>query len=130
VVNVLLSIALIGPFGLAGVAIGTLAPVLVSAVLVIFPRACRRVGLPASAVLRQAVWPTIWPAVGLTAVIWVGLPFAGSRLLGLAALLVVAGLVYEALFIGLAISPGERRIYWSKLSQLTGVGVARPAAAA
>ena len=107
VVNVLLSVVLIGPFGLAGVAVGTLVPVVVSGALVIFPRACRRVGLPVSTVLRQAVWPAIWPAVGLTAVIMVGLPFAGSRLGGIGALLVLAGLVYEALFVGFAIAPGR-----------------------
>ena len=129
VVNVLLSVVLIGPFGLAGVAVGTLLPVVVAGAVVIFPRACRRVGLPASTVLRQAVWPALWPAVGLTAVIWVGLPYAGSRLVGIGALLVLAGLVYEALFVAFAVSPGERRIYWSKLSQLAGRDVARPAAA-
>ena len=128
-VNVPLSVVLIGPFGLAGVAIGTLVPVVVAGALVIFPHACRRVGLPASTVLRQAVWPAIWPVVGLIAVIEVGLPFAGSRLGGLGALLVLAGLVYEALFVSFAIAPEERRIYWSKLSQLTRRDAARPAAA-
>jgi O-antigen/teichoic acid export membrane protein len=129
VVNVLLSVALIHPFGLAGVAVGTLVPVVISGALVIFPRACRRVGLPVSAVLRQAVWPAIWPAVGLTAVIMVGLPFAGSRLGSIGALLVLAGIVYEALFVGFAIAPGQRRTYWSKLIQLAGRDAARPAAA-
>jgi hypothetical protein len=80
-------------------------------------------------VLRQAVWPAIWPAVGLVAVLWVGLPFAGSRLAALGALLILAGLVYEALFVGLAISPRERRTYWSKLVQLARRDVARQAAA-
>jgi O-antigen/teichoic acid export membrane protein len=129
VVNVLLSVVLIGPFGLAGVAVGTLVPVVVSGVFVTFPRACRRVELSSSTVLRQAVWPAIWPAVGLIAVIWLGLPFAGSRLLGLGALLILAGLVYQALFVGFAISGRERRVYWSKLVQLAGRDMARPAAA-
>ena len=129
VVNVLLSVLLIGPFGLAGVAIGTFVPVVVSGALVIFPHACRRVGLPASTVLRQAVWPAMWPAVGLTAVIWAGLPFAGTRLVGIATVLVIAGLVYEALFVAFAISPAERRMYWSKLTELAGRDVAAPAAA-
>ena len=76
---------------------------------------------------RQAVWPAVWPAAGLAAVIWVGRPFAGSTLPGLAALLVVAGLVYEALFVGLAISPGNAASTgrsWgnSRVAELAGAG--------
>jgi hypothetical protein len=37
--------------------------------------------------------------------------------------------VYEALFIGLAISPRQRGIYWTKLGQLAGRGWRAPAAA-
>jgi O-antigen/teichoic acid export membrane protein len=129
IANILLSIILIGPFGLAGVAIGTLVPVAASAAFVLFPRACARVGVPLWTALRHAVWPAVWPAAGLVGVVWAGHRYAGSTLAGLAALLVVAGLVYQALFLGLAISAGERRVYWSKLSQLAGRRWRAPAAA-
>jgi O-antigen/teichoic acid export membrane protein len=129
IANILLSIALIGPLGLAGVAIGTLVPVTVSAIFVIFPKACARVGLPVWTAVRQAVWPATWPSAGLAAVIWAGRPLAGSTLGGLALLLVVAGLAYQALFLGIAISAEERRIYWSKLGQLAGRRWRAPAAA-
>ena len=129
IVNVLLSIALVGPLGIAGVAIGTLVPVSVGIAFVLFPRACARVGISAWDMLRHAIWPAIWPTVGLAGVLWVGQPFAGARLSGLAALLVVGGLVYEALFVGIAIPEAERRVYWSKLGQLARRRWREPAAA-
>ena len=107
IANILLSILLIGPMGLAGVAIGTLLPVLTTSAFVLFPSACARVGVPVWTALRVAVWPAIWPAAGLIAVVWAGRPLAGSTLFGLAALLVVAGSIYVALFLGVAISEGN-----------------------
>ena len=127
--NLLLSITLAKPLGLAGVALGTLVPVTTAAVLVVIPSACARVGVSVWTLWKQAVWPAVWPVAGLAAVIWGGRPFAGPTLPGLAALLVVAGLVYEALFIGLAISARQRGIYWTKLGQLAGRGWRAPAAA-
>jgi len=129
IVNVLLSIALVGPLGIAGVAIGTLLPVTVGIAFVLFPRACVRVGVSARDMVRQAIWPAVWPALGLVAVLWVGSPLAGTRLSGLAVLLVIAGLVYQALFLGLAIPVAERRVYWSKLGQLARRRWREPAAA-
>jgi O-antigen/teichoic acid export membrane protein len=129
ITNILLSIVLIRPMGLAGVALGTLLPVLTTSAFVLFPSACARVGVPVGTAFRIAVWPAIWPAAGLIAVIWAGRPLAGSTLFGLAALLVVAGSIYLALFLGVAISRGERRVYWSKLMQLAGRGWRAPAAA-
>ncbi len=129
VANLLLSIALVKPLGLTGVALGTLIPLTTAAVAVVIPSACARVGVSVWTMWRQAVWPAVWPAAGLAAVVWAGWPFAGSTLPGLAGLLVVAGLVYQALFVGVAIPARQRSIYWSKLSQLAGRGWRAPAAA-
>ena len=118
VVNVLLSVALLPHLGLTGVALGTLVPVASAATFVLFPAACRRVGLPMTTALREAVWPAAWPAVGMAAVLLAGRSLHPSSLGALAAQLVVAGLVYEALFFGLAIPPGERRFYWAKAMQI------------
>ena len=93
VTNLLLSIALVKPLGLSGVALGTLVPLTIAAAFVVIPRACARVGVSVWTMWWHAVWPAAWPAAGLAAVIWVGRPFAGPTLPGLAALLVVAGLV-------------------------------------
>jgi O-antigen/teichoic acid export membrane protein len=118
VVNVLLSIALIRPFGLIGVALGTLMPVTLSGALVIYPAACRRVGLPIGRSLVQAVWPAAWPSIVMIAVLWLGQRMPPTRLIEVALHLAVAGLVYVGLFFGLAIGSQERRFYWTKLRSL------------
>ena len=109
------------PLGLAGVGIGTLVPVTIAAVFVQFPAACARVGVSAWTVCRQAVWPAVWPVTGLLAVVWLGRPYVASSLPGLGALLVAGGLAYAALFVGCALPGAERRVYWTKLTQLAGL---------
>jgi O-antigen/teichoic acid export membrane protein len=130
VTNVLLSIALVKPLGLAGVGIGTLVPVTIAAVFVQFPVACARVGVSAWTVCRQAVWPAVWPVTGLLAVVWLGRPYVASSLPGLGALLVAGGLAYAALFVGCALPGAERRVYWTKLTQLAGRASRAPSVAA
>jgi O-antigen/teichoic acid export membrane protein len=118
VVNVLLSIALVKPLGLLGVALGTLIPVSASATLVIYPAACRRVGLPIGSTLRQAMWPAIWPAVFMIGLlVWLGRRLAPTGLPEVALHLGAGGLVYMTLFLG-AIGGDERRLYWTKLRSL------------
>jgi O-antigen/teichoic acid export membrane protein len=130
VVNVLLSIVLVKPLGLAGVAIGTLVPITIAAVFIQFPVACARVGVSAWTVCRRAVWPAVWPVIGLIAVVWAGYPFVPPTLTGLGALLVVAGLAYMALYVGCALPGAARRVYWSKLTQLAGRAARAPSVAA
>ena len=114
VANVLLSIVLIRPLGLVGVALGTLIPVSVSSVFVLYPAACRRVGLPVGRPLFQAIWPAMWPAA-----IMIGLlrfaPHPPGNLVELALRLAAGGLIYMGLFLGVAIGAKERRFYWTKL---------------
>jgi O-antigen/teichoic acid export membrane protein len=129
VVNLLLSLALIGPLGLNGVAWGTLLPVVTAALFVLFPRACERVGVPVSVVIRRAVWPAVWPAGPFAAIVWAGEPVAQGSLLRLALLLSGASVVYAGLFVGLAISADARRVYRTKLYQLATGGRRQPAAA-
>ena len=56
IVNVALSIALVRPFGLVGVAVGTLIPVCLVLMLVVFPAGCRRVEVTVPHALAHAVW--------------------------------------------------------------------------
>jgi len=128
VVNVLLSIALVRPFGLLGVALGTLIPVSLSTAFVLYPAACRRVGLPVRRALAQAIWPAAWPAVVMIGVLWAGRRLSPTGLVEVALHLAAGGLVYVGLFLGLAIGAEERRFYWTKLRGL--VSHQRPAPAA
>jgi O-antigen/teichoic acid export membrane protein len=122
VINVLLSVALVRPLGLLGVALGTLIPVAASSMFVLYPAACRRVRMPLSRPLVQAIWPAMWPAVIMVALLRLGQRLPATNLFEVALHLGVGGLVYLALFLGLAIGADERRFYWRKLRDL----VARP----
>ena len=129
-VNVLLSVALIRPLGLLGVALGTLIPVSLSAILVLYPAACRRVGLPVSRALSQAIWPAAWPAIVMIGVLSFGRRLAPpTHLVEVALHLAVGGLVYIGLFLSLAIGAEERRFYWMKLRGLVSGHRRAPAAA-
>ena len=63
-VNVALSALLIRRFGLIGVAYGTLIPIACAAVFVLFPAACRRVGVPGGRAFMHAVVRRLWSRGG------------------------------------------------------------------
>lgn len=115
IVNVLLSIALVRPLGLLGVALGTLIPVAASGVFVLYPAACRRVGIPFRRPLMQAVWPALWPAIVMTVVLRVARRIPPTNLFEVALHLAMGGVVYLVLFVGMAIGAEERHFYLTKI---------------
>ena len=117
-VNVALSALLIGPFGLIGVAYGTLIPIAFSATFILFPAACRRVGLPVAQAFRNAILPALWPAVAAAGFLWLVRPHVPEGLVGVALASFASGLLYLVLFIGVAITRDDRAFYWSKARQL------------
>ena len=62
------------------VALGTLVPVVSAAVLVLFPAACRRVGVRVSTAALHALWPAAWPAVVMVGTLWAGRALEPSSL--------------------------------------------------
>jgi O-antigen/teichoic acid export membrane protein len=118
IINVLLSVALVRPLGLVGVALGTLIPVAGSAVFVLYPAACRRVDVSVWRPLIHAFWPALWPAVIMIAVLWPGRQ--STNLLEVAIWLAVGALTYLGLFLGVALNRLERQFYWTKLRHLLG----------
>jgi len=118
IANVVLSVALVYPLGLIGVALGTLIPVTASTIGVLYPAACRRVQMPLWRPLAQAIWPTAWPAAVMIAVLRFGERAPTRNLFDVALHLVGGGVVYAALFIVFAIGADERRFYWEKARSL------------
>ena len=117
VANLILSALLIKPYGLVGVAIGTLIPIAVSSIVIIFPRACRRVGLPLSVAVRRSVLPTIWPAVVVGALLYVvHVEFPGGILLAMVEA-AAACLLYAALFV-FAVGRNDRQLYTARILEL------------
>jgi O-antigen/teichoic acid export membrane protein len=121
-VNVVLSLAFIKPFGLVGVAYGTLIPIAASAIFILFPAACRRVGLPVLPAVMRAVLPSVWPAFVA------GLAIAATRLISTGTVLAlvlqaaVGALLYVALFFIIAIGRRDRALYTAKAMELLGRG--------
>jgi O-antigen/teichoic acid export membrane protein len=118
-VNLALSVAVVRRFGLAGVALGTLAPVTAAAILVVFPAACRRVQLPVRRALAEAVWPAVWPAAAMAAYVSATRPLIGQSLVAVGAEMTAAVCVYAITFLMLGISSTERRFYLSKALEFT-----------
>jgi len=126
IANVSLSIAIVKPFALAGVAIGTLVPVTASSVFVLFPAGCRRVGLSLGRAMSQAVWPAVWPAAVMIAYVQLTRHLVSPTLVAVGAEMTAAVLVYAVTFILFGISPAERRFYLSKITELLGRSVPAP----
>jgi O-antigen/teichoic acid export membrane protein len=115
-----LSVLLIPWFGLPGVAFGTLVPLALSTVFIVFPAACRRVALPIGTLVRRAVVPALWPAV-VVAALYAMLPTASAPRLMVVALEAAIGvLLYTILFAGLAVGRRDRALYLSTARAVAG----------
>jgi len=125
--NLAMSIALIKPFGLPGVAYGTLIPIALSAIFILYPAACRRVGLPVGEAVRHSVLPALWPALIVGLVLAVTRHISSGTLLAVVLQASGGGLLYLALFFAIAIGRRDRALYTAKFVELVG---RRPLAAA
>lgn len=123
--NLVLSVALVGRYGLIGVALGTLIPLAVISILVLFPAACRRVELPLFETVSKGIWPSVWPIIPVALLLLFTRNLVGASLPAVAAQAVIAGALYAIIFLRLAIGRDERCWYFSKIKQL----VRRPRAA-
>jgi O-antigen/teichoic acid export membrane protein len=127
--NVALSLLWIRRYGLIGQAMGTLVPVAFSAIFILWPAACRRVGVSAAAAFFDAVWPAVWP-ITVMALIVVPLRDALPPTLPYVAFTAAVGsLGYVATFLTFAVSRDERRRYLDKASELMRARRRVPAAA-
>lgn len=116
--NVGLSVVLVRTHGIVGVAWGTLIPLSLVSIFVLFPAACRRAGVSVGRAVSEAVWPAVWPASLMAGFLAVSSRFAGGGPVSIAAQSVTAGLLYAAMFLWLAIGREERLWYLTKMRQL------------
>ena len=114
IVNLALSLALVTPLGLAGVAIGTVIPIGLASTLVLFPAGCRRVQLPLGRALTEAVWPAVWPAAVMTAYVLATRDLVPPTLAAVGVELAVACAVYAGVFVGFGLRAEQRHLYLSK----------------
>jgi O-antigen/teichoic acid export membrane protein len=116
VANVALSAALVTSFGLVGVAIGTLIPIVVSSVFYTFPVACRRVQVPVWQATRRAIWPALWPAMAVAMALAAVHQQTDTFAVALAQA-AAAGLLYVGLFI-VAVGRRDRANYTARIWEL------------
>ena len=118
IVNIALSLVWIGPFGLAGVASATLVAVSTMAVLVLWPAACRRVGVGVVEAFTSAVWPAIWPAFVMAGAVVLVRDALPASLLAVAAASIAGGLVYLATFLSFGVTRRERLTYLTTAGEI------------
>ena len=118
VANVLLSVAGVQLFGMAGVALGTLVPAFGLAFGFVLPLACRSVGLTPGDGLRQIVWPALWPvAVVVPVLAWAAAQLP-ARLATVLPLLGAGALLYAAVFYLFALDRQERQWFSTAINQV------------
>ncbi len=121
VVNIALSVALVGAYGLTGVAVGTLIPIAASSMFILYPAACRRVGLSVRHAVVESVIPAIWPALVVIAIgFWVTGSAPSGTLLAVMLQAVAGGVLYLALFFAVAIGRRDRALYTAKALEVLG----------
>lgn len=119
--NVALSLLWIRPYGLLGQAFGTLVPVAGTSLLVLWPAACRRVGLSVSEAFQLAVWPALWPTAAMAAIVLPVRHVMPPSIISVALLSMAGGLAYAITFFAFAVRRDERDIYLMKAGELAGV---------
>lgn len=115
--NVVLSLMLIRPFGLIGQAFGTLVPVAVGSIFVLWPAACRRVGVGAVSAFVHAVWPAMWPIAVMAAVVLPLREVLPARLYAVALAGAAGTICYVITFLAFAVKKKERQIYLAKATE-------------
>jgi O-antigen/teichoic acid export membrane protein len=118
VANLLLSVMLVTSMGLTGVALGTAIPVTVTALFAIFPAACRTVELGVFEGYRRIVWPAIWPALVVMALVAATRHLVPLRLVAVLAHMAAGALAYAALFFACGLDREERQWFGTKLTEL------------
>ena len=108
--NLILSVLLVRPFGIIGVALGTMLPAVATSLFVQAPYACRALGIPFRTFAREVVMPHVLTAtpvgVGLYAAMRAWRPDTLVTVLGLFAVTV---LVYWLIFAAFWVSRRELR---------------------
>lgn len=125
VVNIGLSVVLIQSYGLVGQAVGTLVPLVASAVFISIPVACRRTGLPIRGFLAQAVWPAVLPAVPVSVLLMAVKPYVPAHLMTIGATSAVGAGLYLLVFAFTGIDAALRDRYWRLLRERFAGGRAR-----
>jgi O-antigen/teichoic acid export membrane protein len=118
IVNVGLSVWWIQWYGLIGQAMGTLVPLAFATLFILWPAACRQVGVVTTKAFRQAVWPTLWPLPAMIVPVLLLKPHLPPNIAAVLFCGSVGLLCYTAVALTLAMDGPERAIYLAKIRQI------------
>lgn len=114
IANLGLSLVLVRPFGLMGVAVGTVVPASLEAFLLVIPYAMRTIGVSPGTVVKQVYLPVALPALLLAAVLGAARKTADTSSVGaLVAITVSGAIVYVSAYVAVGASSAERTFYRS-----------------
>jgi len=116
--NVALSLFWIRRFGLVGQAYGTLIPVAFTSAVILWPAACRRVGIGTFEAFRTAVWPTLWPVAVMALVVIPMRDAMPVRIFSVALAGAAGALAYLITFLAFAVKRDERQVYVAKAAEI------------
>jgi O-antigen/teichoic acid export membrane protein len=120
IANLVLSVLLVQKYGLQGVAAGTLLPLSMISIFVLFPAACRRANVAIGHAVATGVWPALWPTLFMVAFLVFTRRFMERRFISILLQATGAALIYSLLFLSLAIGRTERDWYVAKIRQIIG----------
>lgn len=120
--NLGLSILLVRPYGLVGVALGTLIPSTILSLCFFWPYASWILGVPARDLFRQVFLPAFLPAVPMTAVLYgVSLIVEPSGIILTAATAAAALVTYAAVYFVFCADAQERQLVRNILANLQAI---------
>jgi O-antigen/teichoic acid export membrane protein len=109
--NLALSLALIGPYGITGVALGTLIPTSLEAVLVVTPFTLRALGISPVRFILDSLGPALLPVVPMVAALRLAMQVIPPAGIGPLVLLVAIGhVVYGLGYLATGAAAPERRL--------------------
>jgi O-antigen/teichoic acid export membrane protein len=111
IANLALSLALIGPLGITGVALVTLIPTSLEAALVVTPFTLRALGISPARFLLDSLGPALLPVVPMVAVLWLAIQvIPPTGVLPLLVLVAIGHLVYGLGYLATGAAAPERRL--------------------
>lgn len=110
--NLALSVTLVHPFGLTGVALGTLVPTMIEYIGIVLPYAQRVIGVSGTEAVREIFVPALLPAVPMTLLLYaLQQAFEPASLLTILAVAGMGVVVYIVAYLSIGASQAERQTY-------------------
>jgi O-antigen/teichoic acid export membrane protein len=124
--NLVLAVALVGPLGLTGVALGALISSAVIAFGFILPYTLRVLAVRPSEAFRSMWVPAFLPVVPMAALLYaVTLAFSLTSLVWIGLAAVAGGLVYLAVYLGIGATSAEKQMYFNLIHGTLAFAAAR-----